>query len=158
MSKRTLIPIIPLFLLFATFAHAETIISGKVVGISDGDTITVLQDRTQYKIRLYGIDRPESHQDFGTRAKQFVSDLIFKKDVRVVQKDMDRYGRVVGIVYVGDTCINEEIIKAGFAWVYNQYCKDMVCRDWLILDLCVIDNVCFPDIKVCPLIRVFKRR
>lgn len=134
-SKRILIPIIPLLLLAtATLAHAQPIISGKVVGISDGDTITVLQDRTQYKIRLYGIDTPESHQDFGTRAKQFVSDLVFKKDVRVVQKDIDRYGRVVGIIYLGDTCVNEEIVKAGFAWVYNQYCKDIVCRDWLMLE------------------------
>lgn len=102
MPKRSLIPIIISILLAittATLAHANPTITGKVISITDGDTITVLQDRTQYKIRLYGIDCPESHQDFGTRAKQFVSDLIFKKDVRVVQKDIDRYGRVVGIVY-----------------------------------------------------------
>jgi len=120
-------------LLLTTLAHAQTTITGKVVGITDGDTITVLQDRTQYKIRLYGIDCPESHQDFGTRAKQFVSDLVFNKDVRVVQKDMHRK-RVMGIVYLGDTCINEEIIKAGFAWVYHRYCKDPVCQDWLSLE------------------------
>jgi micrococcal nuclease len=137
MPKRALILIIITILLAAaTAAHAQSqnTITGKVIGIADGDTVTVLQnDRTQYKIRLYGIDCPESHQDFGTKAKQFVSDLIFKKDVTVIQKDMDRK-RVVGVIYLGAICINEEIIKAGFAWVYTQYCKDPMCRDWLILE------------------------
>jgi endonuclease YncB( thermonuclease family) len=136
MKQPIFIPIIISILLAATatLVHANPIITGKVISITDGDTITVLQDRTQYKIRLYGIDCPESHQDFGARAKQFVSDLVFNKDVRVVQKDKDRYGRVVGIIYLGDTCINEEIIKAGFAWVYHRYCKDPICKDWLILE------------------------
>jgi micrococcal nuclease len=110
MLKRALIPIIisiAIFLAAATLAHAQPI-TGKVIGIADGDTITVLQnDRTQYKIRLYGIDCPESHQDFGSRAKQFVSDLISKKDVTVIQKGMDRK-RVVGIIYLGAICVNEE--------------------------------------------------
>ena len=129
--KRLHFTILFILFLFAPHVHAENIISGKVVGVSDGDTITVLQDRTQYKIRLYGIDTPEKSQDFGTRAKQFTSDMVFGKDVRVVQKDMDGYGRVVGLVYVGETCVNEEIIKNGFAWVYKTYCKDKICREWL---------------------------
>ena len=140
MPKHILIPIIIILLLTAAViaaatSHAQSI-TGKVTGIADGDTIIALRqhDRTQHKIRFYGIDSPESHQDFGTRAKQFVSDLVFKKDVRVVQKDKERYGRVVGIVYPGDTCINEEIIKAGLAWVYRQYCKDVICKDWLKLE------------------------
>ena len=115
-------------------AQSETIITGKVVGIADGDTVTVLQNNQEYKIRLYGIDTPEKAQDFGARAKEFTSGLVFKKDVRVIQKDIDRYGRVVGIIYIGDTCINKEIIKTGFAWVYQQYCKDSFCRDWLNLE------------------------
>ena len=115
-------------------AQSEIIITGRVVGIADGDTVTVLQNNQEYKIRLYGIDTPEKAQDFGARAKEFTSGLVFKKDVRVIQKDVDRYGRVVGLIYVGDTCINQEIIKAGFAWVYQQYCKDSFCRDWLDLE------------------------
>jgi len=67
------------------------VITGKVVGVSDGDTITVLENRTQHKIRLYGIDCPERRQDFGTRARQFVSDMVFGKQVRVVKHDVDRY-------------------------------------------------------------------
>ncbi len=113
-------------------AGAQTI-TGKVVGVSDGDTITVLQDRTQYKIRLYGIDCPEKSQDFGNRAKKFVSGMVYGKQVQVIQKDMDRYGRVVGMVYVGNTCVNEEIVRAGLAWVFHRYCKDSFCRNGLIL-------------------------
>jgi endonuclease YncB( thermonuclease family) len=66
-------------------AGAQTI-TGKVVGVSDGDTITVLQDRTQYKIRLYGIDCPESCQDFGNRAKKFSFGMVFCKQVKVIQR------------------------------------------------------------------------
>ncbi|OPL18820.1 MAG: nuclease [Candidatus Aegiribacteria sp. MLS_C] len=128
------IPIIFTILLLATLVHADPVITGKVVSISDGDTVTVLQDRTQHRIRLYGIDCPESHQDFGRRAMQFVSDLIFRENVKVVQKDVDRYGRVVGIIYHGNVCVNEEIIRAGYAWVYRHFCKDEICQDWLTLE------------------------
>ena len=116
-------------------AYSETRIIGKVVHIADGDTITVLQNNIQHKIRLYGIDCPEKSQDFGNRAKQVLSEQVFDKQVQVTQKDIDRYGRVVGMVYVGNTCVNEEIIKAGLAWVYNQYCKDSVCSQWRSMEI-----------------------
>ena len=117
-------------LLISTAIYAQTI-SGKVVGVTDGDTITVVQNKTQFEIRLYGVDTPESHQDFGNKANQFTSSLVFGKQVRVTQEDIDRYGRVVGVVYVGSTCANEEIVKNGFAWVYRQYCGKPFCSDWL---------------------------
>lgn len=120
-----------LVLLFAASpAMSGDIINGRVIGIADGDTITILENKTQYKIRLYGIDCPESHQDFGARAKQFLSGMVFDKTVRVTQEDIDRYGRIVGMVYLGETCINEEIIKNGFAWVYDRYCKKPTCQTW----------------------------
>jgi micrococcal nuclease len=128
-AHRTLLAVLLSFILLVCSVHAQTI-TGKVVGVADGDTITVLQDRTQYKIRLYGIDCPESGQDFGNRAKQFVSGMVYGKQVQVIQKDMDRYGRVVGMVYVGNTCVNEEIVRAGLAWVYHRYCKDSFCQEW----------------------------
>lgn len=115
-------------------ALAETRITGKVVNISDGDTITVLEKNREYKIRLYGIDTPEKAQDFGVKAKAFTSDFVSQKEVTVIQKDVDRYGRVVGIVYIDNTCINEEIVKAGFAWVYQHYCKEPFCLDWMKLE------------------------
>lgn len=109
--------------------YAQTI-TGKVVSVADGDTITVLEGTHQHRIRFYGIDCPESGQDFGARAKKFLSDMVFGKQVQVVQKDMDRYGRVVGMVYIDDTCVNQEIVRAGLAWVYHRYCKENVCQEW----------------------------
>jgi micrococcal nuclease len=110
------------------------VIVGKVVAAADGDTITVLEKRGPYRIRLFGIDAPERHQDFSNRAKQFASDLVFGKQVRVVKKDIDRYDRIVGIVYVGDVCVNEEIVRNGLAWVYRYYCKIPICTAWLDLE------------------------
>lgn len=123
-----------LILLCLAYAHPANAIIGKVIGITDGDTITVLENKTQYKIRLYGIDCPESRQGFGKRAKQFASSIAFGKTANVVKEDTDRYGRTVGIVYVGDICVNEEIIRNGFAWVYQKYCKKAFCQDWLELE------------------------
>ena len=86
--------IIYLIIVLLTFSltaivHADDLIVGKVVGVSDGDTITVLENRTQNRIRLYGIDAPEGGQDFGNRAKKFDSDIVFGKQVRVAKMDID---------------------------------------------------------------------
>jgi endonuclease YncB( thermonuclease family) len=98
-------------------------IDGKVVSIADGDTFTLLSNENkQIKIRLYGIDCPEKKQDFGQVAKQKLSDFIFGKTVRVVQKDIDRYKRIVALVYdKQNNCINTEMLKAGLAWHYTKY-------------------------------------
>lgn len=99
--------------------------TGKVVGISDGDTLTLLTpDRQQIKVRLGEIDTPESRQPYGTRAKQALSDLAYGKEARVVVQDTDKYGRTVGRVYVGDVDVNAELVRQGAAWVYRQYAKD----------------------------------
>lgn len=96
--------------------------SGRVVAVTDGDTIGVLVANEEYKIRLHGIDTPERKQDFGTRAKQFTSDLVFGKEVRVEVKYRDRYGREVGVVYLVDgRNLNHELVKAGMAWWYEEY-------------------------------------
>ena len=80
--------------------NADTI-TGRVVGVADGDTVTVLDaDKVQHKIRLAGIDAPEKAQAFGNRSKQNLSDLVFGKDVRVDWDKRDRYGRIVGKVWV----------------------------------------------------------
>ena len=76
--------------------------SGRVVGVTDGDTITVLHDGVGEKIRLAGIDCPERGQDYGTRAKQFLSALVFRKTVRVYDQGQDRYGRTIGTVLLPD--------------------------------------------------------
>ena len=98
---------------------------GRVVGISDGDTLTLLtQNRQQVKIRLHGIDAPELGQPWGRRAKQALSSLTFRQIVSVQETDQDRYGRIVGIVYRNQHSINEALIASGHAWVYRKYNKN----------------------------------
>ena len=118
-------------ILFLNRDWVENTISGKVVSVTDGDTITVLDSsNTQHRIRIYGVDCPESHQDYGQKAKQFTSDLVFGKTVEVKVMDTDRYGRTVGIVNVDGKCLNEELVKNGMAWFYGQYCKASFCSQW----------------------------
>ena len=117
--------LIILFLPLISFAQT----SGRVVGVSDGDTITVLQDRTQIKVRLAGIDAPESSQAFGQRSKQNLSRLVYGKTVSVISKKTDRYGRAVGKVLINGTDANLEQIKAGFAWVYRNYLSELSAVD-----------------------------
>jgi endonuclease YncB( thermonuclease family) len=117
------IVLISLFLHSIVYASQATF-TAKVVGVSDGDTITVLKEKTRFKIRLHGIDAPESHQAFGNRAKQFSSDLVFGKTVQIRPLNTDRYGRTLAWVYVNGKTVNEEIVRAGYAWHYKRYSKD----------------------------------
>ena len=99
-------------------------IKGRVVAIADGDTITVLDaNQVQRKIRLEGIDAPEKKQAFGTRSRQTLGDLVAGKDVTVQWNKKDRYGRIIGHVYLGDRDIDMEMVQAGMAWHYRQYSK-----------------------------------
>jgi endonuclease YncB( thermonuclease family) len=107
---------------------------GNVIGVSDGDTIAVMHEGKEEKIRLYGVDCPEKHQDFGQKAKKFTSDMVFGKTVNVDCVSTDRYKRTVGLVYIEGKCLNEELIRSGFAWVYKQYCDKPQCKDWLKLE------------------------
>ena len=102
-----------------------TTLTGKVVRVTDGDTIVILtENHEQIKVRLDGIDCPETKQDFGTRAKQATSDLCFNKEVRVEKTGVDRYGWTLGFVYVGNVCLNKELLKQGMAWHYKYFNKD----------------------------------
>jgi endonuclease YncB( thermonuclease family) len=98
---------------------------GKVTGIKDGDTFEVLRDGKPERIRLSDIDSPESAQPFGKAAKRYASDLCFGKIVRVEpKKKRDRYGRILGTIYVDDTVnVNAKMVAAGFAWRY-KYSKN----------------------------------
>lgn len=115
---------ITLCIFWSEIAHAKTI-KGKVVGVHDGDTITVLQNKTPYKIRLIGIDTPELGQPFGRTAKWFVSDMAFDQTVEVDVKGRDRYKRYLGIVVLpGHINLNQALLANGLAWHYRFYSKD----------------------------------
>lgn len=132
--------LLPVMLMMGTSASAETL-TGKVVGVSDGDTITVLDaNREQYKIRISGIDAPEKAQPFGQRSKESMSALVFGKDVDVQWNKRDRYQRIVGKVMVADPgCLVDQCpktldaglaqITGGLAWWYRKYMKEQSPED-----------------------------
>ena len=95
---------------------------GRVVGITDGDTLTLLTaEKEQVKIRLAEIDTPERGQPYGRKAKDALSKLVFNQDVAVRYVDTDRYGRTVGRIYIGDLDVSAEMVRRGAAWVYHKY-------------------------------------
>jgi endonuclease YncB( thermonuclease family) len=98
--------------------------SGKVVGISDGDTLTALRSGKGVKIRLVEIDAPESRQDFGEASKKSLSDMCFGKTATVIEQGSDKYGRTLGRVSCDGIDVNAEQVKRGMAWFYTQYGHD----------------------------------
>ena len=115
-----------LLCLIATQAVAAppTTITGKVVAVHDGDTVTVLAaSNTQHKVRLHGIDALETKQGFGNVARKALADLVFGKVVDVEIVDKDRYGREVGKVRVGGHYVKAEMVRQGLAWRYVQFDK-----------------------------------
>jgi len=119
------------FLIFSYSAYAETL-NGRVVGVSDGDTIAVLDTNNyQHKVRLSGIDAPEKSQAFGNVAKKSLSDLVYDKQVSVEWEKRDRYGRIVGKVLKSGIDTNLEQIKRGMAWHYKKYMNEQVLQDRL---------------------------
>jgi len=115
-------------------SHAGAI-KGHVIGVTDGDTLTVLDaDRRQQRIRLAGIDAPEKRQAFGARAKESLSELSFGKQVEVQASKKDRYGRFVGKVLVEGRDVNLEQIRRGFAWHYKAYQREQSLMDRVLYD------------------------
>ena len=98
--------------------------TGRVVAVADGDTITVLREREQVKVRLTEIDAPEKAQAFGNRSKQSLADLCFNKTARLDDKGKDRYGRTLARVYCDGADANAEQVRRGMAWVYDRYVTD----------------------------------
>ena len=111
-------------ILVSVMASADANISGRVVGVADGDTLTVLDDANQqYKIRLAGIDAPEKVQAFGQVGKQRLAELCYNKHATVDVVNTDRYGRTVGDVTCDGLHANAEMVRGGNAWVYRHYDK-----------------------------------
>jgi len=126
-----------LLVAFSGLVHAD--ISGKVVAVTDGDTIKVLDvNHGQHKVRLSGIDAPEKGQPFGNTSRKNLASLVAGKDVRIETSKKDRYGRVLGKVWVqpqdcpgcGKTLnANHAQILSGMAWRYLDYVKDLTPED-----------------------------
>lgn len=125
------------FLAFPLITLAD--ISGRVVAVTDGDTIKILDERkVEHKVRLTGIDAPERGQPFGRKSRDYLASLVAGKAVRVESSKKDRYGRVLGKVWVQPsdcpTCgltldANHAQVLAGMAWWYRYYAKNQSPED-----------------------------
>jgi endonuclease YncB( thermonuclease family) len=139
-----LVPALTLLLALAAHGKSSEAFEAQVIGITDGDTITVRVSNTPpYAIRLAGVDAPEKKQPFGNRAKQNLSNLVFGKTVHIEWTKKDKYGRIVGKVFVAQPggcatppCratldVNLAQVASGFAWHYTQYEKEQSQQDRL---------------------------
>ena len=106
-----------------TFAAGNPQITGTVVGVADGDTLSVLDSsKREYRVRLAEIDAPESSgQAFGNQAKHALSWMCYRKLAEITVHTKDRYGRNVGVVTCDGVNANAKMVESGLAWVYTQY-------------------------------------
>lgn len=117
-------------LFLASFSITAATFSGKVVAVIDGDTFDMVANGKQIRIRFHGVDAPESHQDFGQKAKQILSSLIYGKEVTCTEAGSPSYGRPVCEVYLPDqTWVNLELVKTGAAWHSTKYSSDKRLAD-----------------------------
>ena len=123
--RRCVVVLLLLGMLATAWPAVAREILGRVVGITDGDTLTLLTDqRQQVSIRLAEIDAPERRQPFGDRAQQMLADLAFERRARIVVTSTERNGRLIGTVFVGSRDINAEMVRRGGAWVFRRYSVD----------------------------------
>ena len=107
----------------------------RVSGISDGDTLTCYRlnlRRSETKLRFAYVDAPESSQAYGAESHRLIKKMVYKRLVRVQITDIDRYGRCVGVIYRYRKNMNEEMVKRGAAWVYEEYVKDPKQKKYLL--------------------------
>jgi endonuclease YncB( thermonuclease family) len=110
---------------FSSVTFAGEMLEGRVVGVHDGDTITLLMaGNRQIKVRLAQIDAPETTQAFGQRSQQSLSEMVFNKTITVEKETTDKYGRTVGTLFIEGVDANKEQLKRGMAWVYRHYLHD----------------------------------
>lgn len=103
---------------------------GEVVAVADGDTVTVLDSsKRQYRVRLAGIDAPEKRQAFGNRSRQALASMVFRQQVFVESQKVDRYGRLIGKVFVGKVDVNRALLDVGMAWHYKEYQGEQSVED-----------------------------
>ena len=114
----------------APSAVQNNVLVGRVVGVTDGDTVTVLDaQKKQHRIRLVGIDAPESKQAFGQKSKDLLAQWVYGQEVRIEHTKTDRYKRILGKVWIEDRDINLAMVESGMAWYYKQFSRDLSPSD-----------------------------
>lgn len=133
--RKWLVFSVNLFLMAATAAMAQPPkvleeISGKVVAVIDGDSLTLQRpDETKITVRLEGIDAPEGKQAYGEKSKEALAALVLSKDVTVRKTGQDKGGRTLGIVLAGGEDINLQLVESGSAWHFKKYSKDKLLAE-----------------------------
>lgn len=97
----------------------------------DGDTLILYKDTQLLRVRLAYIDCPELHQEYGEQAKEELALLTYGHPLTIKRIDVDKYGRTVALVYSGDVCINEQLVKQGYCWCYEKYCPPSYYQEML---------------------------
>ena len=114
-----------LTILNTTACAAPQTLPGRIVGVTDGDTVTLLDAQdAQHKIRLAGIDAPESRMPYGQQAKAHLAALVFGQDVVAIARKKDRYGRTIATLMLGQKDVNLSMVEVGLAWHYKHYAKE----------------------------------
>ena len=123
--------LLALLLLACSFSLPAAQFTARVIGVSDGDTVKVLDAQQEtHTIRLLGIDAPEKAQPFGARAKQSLSDLAYGQTLTIEWYKRDRYGRIVGKLLDGrGEDLNLAQVRRGMAWHYKEYRKEQPAKD-----------------------------
>ncbi len=117
------------FLFFLLVPATSFSWQGQVVYVLDADSILIRKNNKLVEVRLYGVDAPEYKQKFSAEAKAFVMDKVAGKKVKVISKGKDRYNRVIGLLEYDGNSLNYELVKNGWAWVYDRYCRSAeLCR------------------------------
>lgn len=107
-----------------------TTLTGTVVGVADGDTVTVLDERQQpHTVRLAGIDAPEKGMPWGQRSRQHLAARVFGRAVEVEGHKRDRYGRLVAVIRLAGDDVNLEQVREGMAWHYRDYEREQSPND-----------------------------
>lgn len=105
-----------------TLASLPSTFVARVVGITDGDTVTLLTgSRQRIKTRLWGVDAPEKRQAFGIKSRQCLSNLVYGQTVNVSKMDIDKYGRMVAMLRFKGKDMGKEQITRGMAWWYKSF-------------------------------------
>lgn len=113
---------------------ADTIIKARVAYVIDGDSIMTRYEGRFLEVRLWGIDAPEYNQPGGENAKHRLKKLVEGNVINLTIKDRDKYGRMVALVSSGGQIVNEEMVRTGNSWVYDYYCREQICSDWVRLE------------------------
>ena len=119
--KLFFISILAFFYVTCTNVTNAQTYQGKVIKVTDGDSINILHEGKPLRIRLAEIDAPERGQHFWKKSREALADYVSGKEVKIIEVDIDRYKRVVGQVYLGELWVNGALVRGGYAYVYPKY-------------------------------------